>query len=134
MLPPGLDLIAGITTDEAFGPLVVFGLGGIRAELLLDRTVHPVPVTDEDAARMLRGLRTSPLLFGFRGAPQPDPDALGALLERLGRLAEEVPELTELDLNPIVAAPAQTLAVDFRVRIEPYLAHPEHSLRSLTMR
>ncbi len=133
MLPPGTDLIAGITTDAAFGPLVVFGLGGMRGELLLDRVVHPLPVTPGDAARMVRGLRTSPLLFGFRGAPRPDTDALEALLVRLGRLAEEIPEIAELDLGPIIAGAGSSAAVELRIRLRRYDPHPERQLRSLTM-
>jgi acyl-CoA synthetase (NDP forming)/RimJ/RimL family protein N-acetyltransferase len=131
MLAPGLDLIAGITTDQLFGPLVVFGLGGVRAELLLDRTLHSAPLTDDDAHRMIRELRTSPLLFGFRGAPPVDTEQLESLLIRLGWLADEFAEIVELDLNPLITGPEGALAVDFRVRLEPPVPHPERALRSL---
>ena len=131
MIEQGLDLIAGLTTDDVFGPLVVFGLGGIRAELLLDRVVHSAPLHDQDAHRMVRELRASPLLFGFRGFPSIDVDALESLLARIGWLAETFPEIVELDLNPLVATESGSRAVDFRVRIEPLDLHPEHGLRAL---
>ncbi|MEZ5216057.1 MAG: acetate--CoA ligase family protein [Ilumatobacteraceae bacterium] len=132
MTEAGLDLIAGLTTDETFGPLVVFGLGGVRAELLLDRTLHAAPLTDADATRMVRELRTSPLLFGYRGAPVVDTDELERLLVRIGWLAEQLPELAELDLNPLITTSAGAVAVDFRVRLEPVVAHPERALRALS--
>ena len=128
---PGLDLITGLTTDEVFGPLVVFGLGGIRAELLLDRVVHSAPLTDHDAHCMIRELRTSPLLFGFRGSPAVDTAGLEALLVRLGWLAEQLPEIVELDLNPLITNAEGAVALDFRVRVEPFVEHPERALRSL---
>lgn len=128
---PGLDLIAGVTTDDVFGPLVVFGLGGIRAELLLDRAVHSTPLTEHDAHCMVRELRTSPLLFGFRGSPAVDVERLERLLVRLGWLAEELPEVVELDLNPLITTASGAVAVDFRVRVEPFTEHPERALRSL---
>lgn len=131
MIDPGLDLIVGLTTDELFGPLVVFGLGGIRAELLLDRTIHSAPLSLLDAERMLSELRSSPLLFGFRGFPPVDTDALATLLTRVGWLAETFPEIAELDLNPLVAGAAGVSAVDFRVRLQPLSSHPEHGLRAL---
>ncbi len=128
---PGLDLITGLTTDDVFGPLVVFGVGGIRAELLLDRVVHSTPLTDDDAHRMIRDLRTSPMLFGFRGAPAVDTGALERLLVRLGWLAEQLPEIVELDLNPLITNAEGAVAVDFRIRVEPFDEHPERALRSL---
>jgi len=131
MLGSGLDLIAGVTIDALFGPLVVFGLGGIRAELLLDRVVHSAPLTTDDAHRMIRELRTSPLLFGFRGSPPVDTRALEDLLVRIGWLAEQFPEIVELDLNPLMTSADGAFAADFRVRLEPYAAHPERALRSL---
>ena len=80
MVPPGVETIVGVTHDPSFGPLVLFGLGGITAELLADRTLRIVPITDEDAHELVRSLRGSPLLFGYRGTPEVDVTALEEML------------------------------------------------------
>jgi acetyl coenzyme A synthetase (ADP forming)-like protein len=131
MVPAGVELIAGITHDESFGPLVLVGAGGITAELLGDRALHLCPVTDEDARRMIHSLRSAPLLFGYRGAEPADVAAVEALLVRLGQLAEVAPEIVELDANPVIAGPAGAVAVDVKVRLEPDVPHPERALRRL---
>src|SRR5207237_2264546 len=89
---PGVETIVGVTQDPLFGPLVLFGLGGVTAELLADRSLRIVPITDEDAHRLVRSLRGSPLLFGYRGRPAVDVNALEDLVLRIGRLADELPE------------------------------------------
>ena len=114
--PPGIETIVGVTQDPAFGPLVLFGLGGIAAELLADRAPALVPITDEDAHRLVRSLRSAPLLFGYRGAPRVDVDALEELLMRIGKLADVLPEVAELDLNPVVVGSHGALPVDVKVR------------------
>lgn len=131
MAPPGLELLAGLTTDPAFGPLVIFGAGGTAAELLRDRIVRPAPLSAADPAKMVRSLRISPLLDGYRGIPKIDHGPLEALLVRLGQLADAVPEIVEIDLNPIIATPTGLHVVDLRVRAVPYLSHPELSVRRL---
>jgi acyl-CoA synthetase (NDP forming) len=131
MAPSGVELLAGLTTDPAFGPLVVFGAGGTAAELLRDRTVRPAPLTSADAAAMVRGLRISPLLDGYRGVPTIDHAPIEELLIRLGQLAETVPEIVEIDLNPVIATPSGLHVVDIRVRAVPYVPHPELSVRRL---
>ena len=115
----GIELIAGIVRDETFGPLVLFGMGGTMAELLGDRTVRVAPVSDVDAADAVRSLRCTPLLTGYRGASPADLAALEDLLVRLGLLACHVPEIAELDLNPVIASPKCVVAVDARVRVVP---------------
>ena len=131
MAPPGVELLAGVITDPAFGPLVIFGAGGTAAELLKDRVVRPAPLTAADAAQMVRGLRISPLLDGYRGMPVIDHAPLEALLVRLGQLAHAVPEILEIDLNPIIATPDGLHVVDLRVRAVPNVPHPELSVRRL---
>ena len=84
MAPPGLEVIVGVTQDPLFGPLLLFGLGGVTAELLADRALRILPVTDEDAHELVRSLRTSPLLFGYRGSPALDAGALEELIVRVG--------------------------------------------------
>jgi acetyl coenzyme A synthetase (ADP forming)-like protein len=131
MAPSGVELLAGVTTDPAFGPLVIFGAGGTAAELLKDRVVRPAPLSSEDPARMVRALRISPLLDGYRGMPVIDHAPLEALLVRLGQLAHALPEIVEIDLNPIIAAPSGLHVVDLRIRAVPNVSHPELSVRRL---
>jgi acetyl coenzyme A synthetase (ADP forming)-like protein len=119
MAPPGLEVIVGVTQDPLFGPLLLYGLGGVTAELLADRALRILPVTDEDAHELVRSLRASPLLFGYRGSPALDAGALEELIVRVARLALEVPEITEMDLNPIIVHEKGVVAVDAKVRCAP---------------
>ncbi len=111
----GVETIVGVTQDPSFGPLVLFGLGGVTAELLADRTLAVVPITDEDARRIVRSLRGSPLFFGYRGRPAVDVAAVEDLLLRVGRLADALPEVSEMDLNPVIVSPAGAIAIDVKV-------------------
>ena len=131
MAPSGVELLAGVATDPAFGPLVIFGAGGTAAELLKDRVVRPAPLSANDPAKMVRGLRISPLLDGYRGAAPIEHAPLEALLVRLGQLADLVPEIIEIDLNPIIATPHGLHVVDLRIRAVPNVSHPELSVRRL---
>ena len=119
MIAAGVELIVGITQDPSFGPLVLFGLGGVTAELLADRALRLVPVTDEDAHQLVRSLRGSQLLFGYRGRPPVDVDALEDLILRVGALADAVPEIAEMDLNPVVASAGGVVAIDVKIRVAP---------------
>jgi len=116
MVPPGFEVIVGITQDELFGPLLLFGAGGVAAELLADRVLRVLPFSTQDAHDTVRSLRTSPLLFGYRGSAPVDVDALEMLLQRVARLAEDVPEITEMDLNPVVVFEHGLAAVDCKIR------------------
>jgi acetyl coenzyme A synthetase (ADP forming)-like protein len=117
----GLEALVGVVGDPTFGPLVVCGLGGVQVELLRDASFRLPPVTDVDAAEMLDALRLRPLLDGYRGAPPADRPALISLVQRVSALVEVVPELREMDLNPVkVMAPGRGLCVvDARVRLGP---------------
>jgi len=117
MVPPGVETIVGVTHDRLFGPLVLFGMGGIAAELVADRTVQIVPVTDRDAHDMVRALRSSPLLFGYRGTPEADVAVLEDLLVRVGALADHVPEVVEMDANPVIVSDSGAIAVDVKLRL-----------------
>jgi acetate---CoA ligase (ADP-forming) len=119
MVHGGVETIVGVTQDPSFGPLVLFGLGGVTAELLADRALRIVPMTDEDARELVRSLRGSPLLFGYRGQPPVAVDALEELLLRVSVLADEMPEVTEMDLNPVVVSETGAIAVDLKVRCAP---------------
>ena len=121
MIRGGIETIVGMTRDPSFGPVVLFGLGGVTAELLRDVTLRVAPLTDRDAEEMVREIRGFPLLEGFRGAPAANVPALVDLLHRVSRLATEVDEIAELDLNPVAALPgnAPCVALDARVRLVP---------------
>ena len=124
MVPPGVELIVGIHNDTAFGPVVVLGMGGVTAELQRDTALAIPPLTDVDIDGLLRSLRGSPLLFGYRNAPPVDVHALADLLARIGQLAETVEEITELDCNPVVVSPDGAVVVDAKLRLVPRPPRP----------
>jgi acyl-CoA synthetase (NDP forming) len=119
MVPRGVEVIAGITNDPVFGPLVAFGSGGVLVELLDDVVFRVLPMTDRDAATMIRETRAYRLLQGFRGSAPADVAALEHLLLALGSLAEAAPRIAEVDLNPVVVHQegAGVSLIDARVRL-----------------
>jgi acyl-CoA synthetase (NDP forming)/GNAT superfamily N-acetyltransferase len=131
MAQPGVELVAGVVHDPLFGSLVMLGLGGVYTDLLADRAFRLLPLTDLDTAAMWRSLRGAPLLTGYRGSSPVDTEALEDLLQRVGRLAEDLPEVAELDLNPVLAGPAGMLAVDVKLRLAPAPGEPDPYVRSL---
>jgi acyl-CoA synthetase (NDP forming) len=116
-LSGGSELLAGIVQDPVFGPLVAFGPGGILAELIGDAAFLLAPLTDVDAEELVLGGKAGRLVRGFRGAPAADAEALIELVLRLSRLAQDLPEVAELDLNPVLALPRGSVAVDARARV-----------------
>ncbi|MGH2941630.1 MAG: GNAT family N-acetyltransferase [Solirubrobacteraceae bacterium] len=124
MAPEGVEMLVGVVGDERFGPIVARAAGGTAVELLGDVQVRLAPVAGVEAAAMLRGLRTFPLLDGYRGAPRADVRALEDIVVRAAALAAAHPEIAELDLNPVVASPSGALIVDARVRVERPLRRP----------
>ena len=119
MLRGGVELLAGVVQDPVFGPLVAFGPGGVLAELIGEASFRIAPLTDVDADELVTTGKAGKLVGGFRGAPRADAAALSDLMVRLSRLAEELPEIRELDLNPVIALPNGCMAVDARVRVSP---------------
>ena len=121
MVAGGVEVMVGVSGDPLFGPLIAFGLGGIYVEILGDVCFRITPLTDRDAAEMVRKIRGYRLLEGYRGHPPADVDAIQEVLLRVSRLVEEIPEITELDLNPIFALPPGEgcRIVDARIRVEP---------------
>lgn len=111
------ETIAGVARDPAFGPLLMFGLGGVLVEALHDVVFRIAPVDDPEARAMVSSIRGAALLGAFRGASASDLRALADVLRRLGQLAVDVPEILELDINPLLARPEGALAVDARVRV-----------------
>jgi acetate---CoA ligase (ADP-forming) len=113
----GAELLAGAVQDPVFGPLVAFGPGGVLAELIGEAQFRLAPLTDRDAEELVRFGKAGRLVAGFRGTPPADADALVDLLLRLSLLVEDLPEVAELDLNPVLALPDRCFAVDARVRV-----------------
>ena len=119
MAPPGIEMLVGVTHDPVFGPIVVCGAGGVLVELLKDVVVRITPLTDQDASEMIRSLKTFPLLNGYRGGPRYDVIALEQLILRVGTLVEDIHEIGELDINPVIVLPeGQGVSlVDARIRV-----------------
>jgi hypothetical protein len=117
MAAPGREVIVGVDSDDTFGPLVVFGIGGTDTDLIADRVARLTPLSDVDAERMVHGLRASAALFG--GGDALPSGGLVDVLTRVSRLAETVPEVAELDLNPVVVRDDGCQVLDARVRLVP---------------
>jgi acyl-CoA synthetase (NDP forming) len=127
----GVELIAGVVSDPLFGPVVMFGSGGTAVELFADRVLRILPLSDRDAHEMVRAIRGAPLLFGHRGSPLCDVGAVEDVLLRVARMADAIPQLAEMDLNPFIATPLGAVAVDARLRLVPWRRHPETEVRRL---
>ena len=117
MLNGGAELLAGVVQDPVFGPLVAFGPGGVFAELIGDAGFRIAPLTDMDAKELVETGKAGKLVAGFRGAQAADGAALEELLHRLATLAEDIPSVAELDLNPVLARTDGCVALDARVRV-----------------
>lgn len=115
MAPPGTEVIAGLTHDAQFGPVVMFGLGGVFVEVYRDVSFRLVPLTEPDAAAMIREIKAFPILQGIRGGRSADLTALTDLLLTVSRMGQENPEIAEMDLNPIIVYEKGLSVVDARV-------------------
>jgi acyl-CoA synthetase (NDP forming) len=120
-----------VVQDSAFGPVVGFGLGGVATELLGDRAWRAVPLTDVDAAALVRAPLAAPMLFGHRGAAPVDVGALEELLLRVGLLADELPALHELELNPVLAREDGLTVLHAAIRVAPPAPRPDAGPRRL---
>ena len=119
MLTGGVEVLVGVVQEPVFGPLVVFGLGGVATEVLGDHAARLTPLTDTDADELIHSVHAAPLLFGHRGTPPVDTAALTDVLLRVSRLADDLHEVAELDLNPVIATQDGVHAVDARIRVVP---------------
>jgi len=128
MVRSGVEVLVGAVQDPVFGPLIALGPGGTLAELIGDAAFRLTPLTDYDAQELVRTGKAGRLLAGFRGAAPADGEALEDLLLRVSQLAEDLPELAELDLNPVFAGPSGCVIVDARVRMG--LAQPRETLKT----
>jgi acyl-CoA synthetase (NDP forming) len=115
----GVELVIGVVVEPVFGPLVVFGLGGTATEALGGQAARLAPLTDADADELIHAAHVAPLLSGHPGTRPVDTAALAEVLLRVSRLADDLPEVAELELSPVVAGPDGVCAVDGRVRVSP---------------
>jgi len=116
MIAGGVETIVGVVQEPAFGPVVVFGLGGVATEVPGDRVARPAPTTIADAG-LIHSIRAAPALLGGGGQHPADADALRDALLRVSCLADDLPQVAELDLNPVIARPDGVIAVDARIRV-----------------
>ena len=117
MAAPGTEVIVGMSKDPQFGPVLMFGLGGVFVEVLKDVPFRIVPLEPRDARQMVREIKGFPVLEGVRGQEPADLEALEKLILKLSEFVEAHPEIDELDLNPVFAYKAGALAVDARIVI-----------------
>ncbi|HEY1320166.1 MAG TPA: acetate--CoA ligase family protein, partial [Streptosporangiaceae bacterium] len=121
MVTDGIEIRIGVTDDRVFGPLVTFGLGDADAAVLADQAARLTPLTDTDADALIGSLRAIPPLLGHHGEPATNLDTLRELLLRVSRLADDLPEVTELDLSPVIAKPHGVFVMDARIKLTPCL-------------
>ncbi|MDP6422354.1 MAG: acetyl-CoA synthetase [SAR202 cluster bacterium] len=118
MARPGIELVMGMSKDPQFGPVIMFGLGGVLVEVLKDVAFRIVPLTPRDAAEMIREIKGFPVLDGYRGQESVDIAALEQGLLQLSRFVDERPTIKELDLNPVFAYSDGLTVVDARIVLE----------------
>jgi acetyl-CoA synthetase (ADP-forming) len=118
MVRPGTEVIVGTTKDPQFGPVIIFGLGGVFVELLKDVSFRIVPVKRKDAQEMIQEIKGYPLLKGYRGKEPASLPALVGVILRVSKFIEQNPQIKELDLNPIFAYRDKAVAVDARIILE----------------
>lgn len=115
MIKGGTEVIVGAITDDSFGKLVAFGLGGVLVEVLKDVTFRLAPASQEDAASMLDGIQAAEMLKGVRGGDAVNREALQSTIVRVSQLVSDFPEIAELDLNPVFASKDSAIAADVRI-------------------
>ena len=118
MITGGVEVKISVLQEQVVGPLVLFGLGGAAADVLADRAARLAPLTDSDADDLIRSVRAAPLLLGRPGAPAADLAALRDMLLRVSQMADDLPQIAELELSPVIARPDGVQAVDARIRIQ----------------
>ena len=114
----GVEVSISVLQEQVFGPLVLFGIGGAAADVLADRAARLAPLTDSDAEELIRSIRAAPLLLGRSGTPAADLVGLRDMLLRVSQMANDLPQIAELDLSPVFARPDGIRAIDARVRIQ----------------
>lgn len=115
---PGIEVIIGMSKDPQFGPVIMFGLGGVLVEVLKDVSFRIVPLTKNDAQEMIKEIKGYPILQGYRGQEAADIPSLEELIVKVSQFVEQNPNIKELDLNPIFAYKDNALAIDARIVLE----------------
>jgi acyl-CoA synthetase (NDP forming) len=124
MAGQGIEMIVGVMHDRRFGPVIACGAGGTLVELLKDVAVRLTPMSARDAEEMISELRTAPLLTGYRGGPAHDVAALREIILRVAAMVEDLPQISELDLNPVFVHTSGASIADARVRVAPVAPEP----------
>jgi acyl-CoA synthetase (NDP forming) len=115
MARPGTEVIMGMTRDQSFGPVVMFGLGGVFVEVLKDVSFRIVPIDAGDAAEMVNGIQGKKLLEGYRGKETADKVRLQRMLVQLSDFVDATPGIEEIDMNPVFAYSDGAMVVDARI-------------------
>lgn len=118
MAPPGTEVIVGTSKDPQFGPVIMFGLGGIFVEVLKDVSFRVIPVTRKDAQEMIQEIKGFPLLQGYRGKEPAKIPALVGIILKISKFINENPQIREMELNPIFVYKNKALTVDARIILE----------------
>jgi acetyl-CoA synthetase (ADP-forming) len=118
MVRPGTEVIVGSSKDPQFGPVIMFGLGGIFVELLKDVSFRIIPIERKDALEMIKEIKGYPLLLGYRGKEPANISALVEIILKISKLVEENPHIKELELNPIFVYRERAVGVDARIILE----------------
>ncbi|WYM90925.1 acetate--CoA ligase family protein [Methanolobus sp. ZRKC3] len=119
MITDGVEVIIGGLRDPQFGPVLMFGIGGVAVELMKDVSFRLAPVNREEAIEMMQEIKGFPLLTGFRGQKQVDVEAVASVISRISELLMEVKEIEEIEINPLMATESDAVAVDARVLLNP---------------
>jgi len=120
MVGRGREIILGMTRDPQFGPMLMFGLGGIFVEVMKDVTFHIAPITKEESLQMLRSTKSYALLKGVRGQASVDLDAIADALQRISQLVTDFPQIAEMDINPFIVGTvgSESIAADARITLQ----------------
>ncbi|MCX6012011.1 MAG: acetate--CoA ligase family protein [Chloroflexi bacterium] len=120
MVSQGVETIVGVTQDPSFGPLMMFGMGGVETELFKDVTVRIHPLTDVDTKEMVRSVKAYKLLEGFRGSKRADIASIENLLLRISAMVEDFPQILEMDLNPVkvLEEGKSSIVIDARIMLK----------------
>jgi len=131
MVDKGIETIVGLNSDLHFGPTIMFGLGGITTDLLKDRAFAIPPLTKEDIDKLISSLKSSPLFYGYRGSEPVDVKSLNKVIAGIASLSLALPEVAEIDLNPVIVSPKGAIAVDLKVKLREVPNGPDALMRKL---
>ncbi|MCL5048781.1 MAG: GNAT family N-acetyltransferase [Firmicutes bacterium] len=131
MVAQGIETIVGLNNDPHFGPTIMFGLGGIATDLLKDRAFAIPPLGKEDIDKLISSIKSAPLLYGYRGSEPVDVKSLHKVIAGVANLALAIPEVAEIDLNPVIVSPSGSIAVDLKVKLRQSKGGPDALMRKL---